>query len=116
MESSVETRVKSRGVNYKKVPGNKRERKQCGNRGGVKSRVKSVVKSSVESSVKKSDQLVSRPRKCDERWYEKWYGKQRGVGRKVGRKTFKDCWIGLNECKGIPFRIDRQSGDFANGD
>ena len=49
VESSVETRVKSRGVNYKKVPGNKRERTQCGKRGGVKSRVKSVVKSSVES-------------------------------------------------------------------
>ena len=40
VKSSEKTRVKSRGVNYKKASGNKGERTQCEKRGGVKSRVK----------------------------------------------------------------------------
>ena len=44
VKSSEKTRVKSRGVNYKKASGNKGERTQCEKRGGVKSRVKSRVK------------------------------------------------------------------------
>ena len=55
--------MKSRGVNYKKVSGNKGERTECGNCGGVKSWVKSVVKSvvksSVESSVESSEKKLS---------------------------------------------------------
>ena len=44
VKSSEKTRVKSRGVNYKKASGNKGERTQCEKRGGVESRVKSRVK------------------------------------------------------------------------
>ena len=48
VKSSEKTRVKSRGVNYKKASGNKGERTQSEKRGGVKSRVESRVKSRVK--------------------------------------------------------------------